>query len=528
MLWVGLHLPLLSLESFAASLPRADDQPLALVDEHIIVAADDTAQALGVAVGQKRATALSLAPQLLLGQADDWRDAQALQAVAHAALAFTPTVCLSGPDGVLLEVQSCLRYFGGLQALVQRLRDTLAPLGHRVHCVSAPTPQGAALLARLHEDLHATEHRLLARALECAPLRVLAAGERHEQLLLGMGLRSIADVRQLPRRGLARRFGEDLLDEMDRAFGDRPDPRQPITPPPAFHGELELFHRADTTDQLLHGAQALLARLVAWLSAQHAFAAGFVLSMKHEPRWRREHTAPVTTLEIALAEPSRDTAHMLTLLRERLGALQLPAPTLELALDAHDIARQPPPNAELFPTPQSERAGLTRLIERLQARLGREQVQSLALVDDHRPERATVVGPADPLRLGRREERALARKAPAGVSPPPDVPDLSSAPEPGDGDDAPELHQPGLLLSRPLWLLATPESLNDRQSRPLFAGRPVQLLCGPERIESGWWDGELAERDYFIGQTAEGALLWLYRGRQVSGEGRWFLHGRFA
>ena len=44
-------------------------------------------------------------------------------------------------------------------------------------------------------------------------------------------------------------------------------------------------------------------------------------------------------------------------------------------------------------------------------------------------------------------------------------------------------------------------------------GEPLQLLCGPERIESGWWDAGLVERDYFIAQAADGALVWVYRTR---------------
>src|SRR5512139_163876 len=194
MLWVGLHLPLLSLESFAASLPQAtlpqaSAQPLALMDAHRIVSADAAAQALGVCPGMKRATALSLAPHLLLGQADAWRDAQALESVAHAALAFTPTVCQAAPAVVLLEVQASLRYFGGLASLVERLRRTLVPLGHRLHCVSAPTPHGAALLSRLHDDLHCADRRALQRTLEAAPVAVLETSEAHVQTLLGMGLR---------------------------------------------------------------------------------------------------------------------------------------------------------------------------------------------------------------------------------------------------------------------------------------------------------------------------------------------------
>src|SRR5690349_2392856 len=120
MLWIGLHLPALSLESFTATLP-AGGGPVALVEAHRIVQADAAARALGVQPGMKRATALALAPELVLGQAEAARDAQARVAIAHAALAFTPVVALSD-DGVRLEVQASLRCFGGLAPLLGRLR----------------------------------------------------------------------------------------------------------------------------------------------------------------------------------------------------------------------------------------------------------------------------------------------------------------------------------------------------------------------------------------------------------------------
>ena len=507
MLWIGLHLPWLSLESFAATLPPAQaGQPLALIDAHHVVSANACAQALGVTPGLKRATALSLAPHLVLGQADELRDAQALTSVAHAALAFTPAVSLSPANGVLLEVQASLRYFGGLQSLVQQVRATLAPLNHQVHCVSAPTAQGAALLSRLHDGLHCADRPTLQKALDAAPVWLLAAGSEHREAVQGMGLRTMGELRRLPRAGLSRRFGVALLQELDSALGDRPDPRESVSLPPVFHSQLELFARADTTEQLLYGAQVLLARLVAWLSAQHAFVRRFTLQMKHEPRWRHSTESPaVTVLEVALAEPSRDAAHMLVLLRERLGALQLPAPTLELGLQSDDISRQPPPNTELFPTPQSEHAGLTRLIERLQARLGREQVQRLESVADHRPERATAVHPAEPLWLRAREAATHRREGACAATP----------------------HR---TLTRPLWLLPQALPLQERHSRPVLDGEVLHVLAGPERIESGWWDNSLAERDYFIAQTIEGALVWLYKARLPLSAERdgWYLHGRFA
>ena len=164
-------------------------------------------------------------------------------------------------------------------------------------------------------------------------------------------------------------------------------------------------------------------------------------------------------------------------------------------MQAEDIVKRAAPNSELFPTRQSESEGLTRLIERLQARLGADQVQRLAGVEDHRPERASrgqradasVRGRASRAAAGARAHDARARRADA------------------DGDAS--------CASRPVWLHPVAEPLAELRSRPLLDGRPLSLLSGPERIEAGWWDAELAERDYFIAEAADGALVWIYRAR---------------
>jgi protein ImuB len=529
-LWIAVHLPLLSLESFAATLldsaHETTARAMALMDANCIISSNAAARVLGVKPGIKRATALALAPQLVLGHADPARDTQALTAVAHAALSFTPSVVIqppsdsasitdAAPHTVLLEVQSSLRYFGGLTVLLQRLRATLAPLGHRLHIASSSTALGSALLARVHTDLHCADLESTRLALDAAPVWLLGPGREHWEALQGMGLHTLADLKRMPRDGLARRFGEAVLSEFDRAMGQRPDPRMPLALPPSFDSRLELFARADSAEQLMHGASILLARLVAWLSAQHAFVRRFTLLMQHEKQSRRTvdaattHLSDVTTLEVALAQPSRDSAHLLMLLRERLAQLQLPAPTLELNLHAQDIVKRAAPNTELFPTPKSEHEGLTRLIERLQARLGPQQVLRLTQAQDHRPERASVWYMADPQMLAARARcsNTLAAKNSIDAR-------VSAS----------------MQSVRPVWLLQQPEPLHERQSNPVLDGQPLQLLSGPERIEAGWWDAALAERDYFIAQIPGGALVWIYRARlpvQTEMPG-WFLQGRFG
>jgi protein ImuB len=514
MLWLALHLPLLSLEAFCTSLTAtARAGPVALLQQHAISHVNTAAAECGIRPGMKRATALALAPDLLIAQASPTRDAAALLAVAHVALAYTPAVSLHDTHTVLMDVQASLRLFGGLAALHQRLLHALAPLQHHVKMAAAPTALGAALLARwqpspqdevgrqvkdwLHGP-HATHLLSLHTLLDAVPVWLLGPGREHWDALQGMGLHSLADLRQLPRAGLARRFGEDLLADLDRARGQLADPRMAIELPSEFNSQLELFAAAENSDQVLHAAAVLLARLVAWAQARHARVAAFTLRMRHE-RHRKIET-PATELHIELAEPALDAAHLQLLLRERLARIELAAPTLELHLHCHHLVAGHAPNGELFPTRASHAEGLTRLLERLRARLGDAQVQRLVPVADHRPECASHPTPTQ-----------------------------------GQGTAAavPLLPQ-SLPLHRPAWLLPEPMPLAERHHHPLLEGRPLQLVSGPERIEAGWWDsGTPAVRDYFIAQAEDGSLVWLYRARlpnidNDAGEANWFLQGRFA
>jgi protein ImuB len=546
MLWVALHLPLLSLEAFAATLPEAgaDAQPLALQQQHRLTVVNAAAQAAGLRSGMRRATALALAPALLLGQADAQRDAQALQALAHVALGFTPQVLLHGGHTVLAEVQTSLRLFGGLPCLLAQLHARFHGLGHAWALATAPTALGAALLARV-APVHAASaawlvqtagpgqgsairqaHSLaeLRSQLDALPVWLLGPGREHWEALQGMGLHTLGDLRALPRAGVARRFGEGLLLELDQARGDRAHPLLPLVLPPRFEAGLELHQRADHSGPLLHASQMLLQRLQAWAQARQARIARFVLRMQHEVRHRAQADVPARTeLAIALAEPSNDAQHLQLLLRERLARLRLPAPTLALQLHCHEIVHTPAPNGELFASRSSAQASFGRLLERLQARLGTAQVLALHALGSHVPERATQALP-----LG------------------------EPCPGPAPAVALSVLPPPFQQSRRPTWLVQPPQPLPERDALPWLGGHALQLLLGPHRIETAWWEPEgPVLRDYYIARAADQSLVWVYRLRllpvpaaidadasdhaadaaaRVSPRAStlWFLHGRFG
>jgi protein ImuB len=61
---------------------------------------------------------------------------------------------------------------------------------------------------------------------------------------------------------------------------------------------------------------------------------------------------------------------------------------------------------------------------------------------------------------------------------------------------------------------------------PLAGGiARLSELTGPERIESGWWDGEDIARDYYAAAAETGERLWIYRDRSSRD---WYLHGIFG
>ncbi|MDY6982688.1 MAG: hypothetical protein SV422_06350, partial [Pseudomonadota bacterium] len=79
---------------------------------------------------------------------------------------------------------------------------------------------------------------------------------------------------------------------------------------------------------------------------------------------------------------------------------------------------------------------------------------------------------------------------------------------------------------RPLWLLRTPRTLHSQDGQPICQGGRLRLIAGPERIESGWWDGQSARRDYYVARNGKGETFWIYLDHRRSKD--WYLHGIFS
>lgn len=482
-----MHLPLLPLEVFRLRWSEALDlTPNVVVEHGQVIALCECARQAGIRTGMRSGGVTALAPNAKPHQRDSERERSALDGVALSLLQYTPEVAMVDAASLVLDVSASLAAFGGRLALCRRVRGSVMQMGYSARLSMAPTAQAALLFA------HAAQIRMrrsvrqpgMLRRLDALPTMLLPATKPHADWLDGIGCTTLGQLRSLPRAGLQRRCGVALIEQLDKAYGEAPELYDWVEAPQQFDSRLELPERVEQAEAVLFAARRLVLQMVGWLNARQLAVSCFVLLLEHERG--RQAVAP-STLEITLAEAAWHEDHLVRLLKERLGRLELTGPVIALRLVASRLQAMAPPTESLFPEPGGSAADYHRLIELLTARLGKENVLMPAPVADYRPEIGNHWLPAGP-------------SAAKSIAPPD--------------------------LERPFWLLEKPLPLLVRDHRP-FYGSPLKLLTSPERIESGWWDANCAVRDYFMAQGEDQARYWIYRER-MGEEWRWFLHGLFA
>ncbi|OYT93320.1 MAG: hypothetical protein CFE43_03480 [Burkholderiales bacterium PBB3] len=440
-------------------------------------------------------------------------------ALAWWALQFTPLV--ARVDGaVLLEISGSARLFGGLSALVARIYRQEKPFD------PVDSAGGATSLIALGRLWSKQPHS----PPDALPLHCLAVAREHLPLLLRLGCRTWGDLRALPRGGLARRFGADLVATLDRAYGQAPEVYPWLTVPEVFDAPLELLASVDAAPALMFGARRLLAQLRVWLQLRQRGV--LALELLWELDARRSNAQHIDAhhsggklgrLVLRTAQPTQDMQHLQRLMAEQLQRVNLPAPVLHLRLRSRQTQALAGESLSLLPEDQRQGDSLHQLLERLSARLGPQQVLVPSLQADHRPERMQYWEPADTL---------VAIKS-------------GAAPALSTGWKAQKAHneirkqalQPYGVLAPfaalyPSWLLAAPQRLVVQQGQPQYQGA-LELLAGPQRLEAGWLEeaADFALRDYFVARSRAG-LLWVYRERLPGPGGpasaHWYLHGLFA
>jgi protein ImuB len=467
MLWTCIKLPHLAMDGILRRRPT--DEPLVLVDGPVnartIVSANETARAAGLHVGQRLSAAQALLSQFETIPYDRESVERWLRFLAAVAYRYSSEVSLL-PHAIVLEVSKSMGLFGPWPRLESMLRADFTDLGFRHRMAAAPTAHAAHVLTTVSDGQAVLNVDALRDVLQRVPIAKSRLPANAIATLPSMGIRTLGQVLALPRDGLRRRFGAELLASLDRLTGDLPSGLELYRPPDTFDLRIELLHEVENQSALIFPVRRMVDDLAAYLAGRDGGVQRFLLRLEHrEGRF--------TDVPVGLLASERDGALLFEFARGRLEHVTLPEPVLALRLIARDLPAFVPAGRDLFDERPANALPIEQLRERLRARLGDGAVYRLGSTQDPRPERA--------------QREAAHDEVPIEPCP------------------------------RPTWLLRRPV--------PLRGGEPI-ILAGPERLETGWWDGGEVCRDYYVIETSLGQEAWAFCAPDE--QTGWMIHGWFA
>lgn len=487
-LWIYLHFPHLQLDTMFAEMavtetvssvtqPNHKAQtatPVVIVDgrAHQVVQLNQAALQQNIKPGMGLGSAAALCSELQVYPYDTDREQQTLEELAQWLYLITSDIVLCPPQGLLLRVSNMLSLYAGLDNYWQALSQHLNQRQIRYHYACGFSPFCAILLAKSGADWICGEEAALRQRLEHYPLSATELAPQQIDKLARVGIHDIQSLLALPMQDIARRFDIDLVNYVGRLLGQFKHPLSFYHPPQAFHAHLDLLYEIDNVQWLEKPLQRLLIRLEAFLTLRNQVAFELVLTLQQ--RDHNRYQLPFTS-----AEGVSQAVKWARLCRLRMESIQLTQPVLSLSLQVTRAGSAEPLSGDFFRASQGQQSP-AELLTLLQAKLGNAQVCKLQLNNDPRPEQRS---------------RYIAA--------------YQSAPQPGHC--TPPVRAARL---RPSLRLPEPQPLQEQ----------VSLIHGPERIATGWWDGNNIIRDYFIARTPQGRWLWVFRTPQQ----QWFVHGQFS
>jgi protein ImuB len=406
-------------------------------------------------------------------------DTGALQKLCMHAQTFTSFVSVEPPNALLLEIKGSVKLFGSLEILHAGIDACWRRLAVQAFSAVAPSTLAALWLARANPagsgpPIHFEDLRLLPGHLAKLPIACTAWDIERLQTLRAMGVTRVGELLRLPRSGLARRLSPAVVQDLDIALARQSAPRRAFVPRERFRERCDFETEIEHVAYLEKALEPMIERCAQFLRKRQAGVQTLQLRLKY-----RE--GPSSRIQLGLASITSERRRLADVLCQKLMRLELKAPVRGMELISGSLRGLSAGSLDaLAGLGSGNRDTAPQLVERLRARLGEEAVYGVAPIPEHRPEAAW------------RRVHELR---------------LTSATKGGEEMVDPE-------LPRPVWLLDEPVPL----SKP-------EILQGPERIESGWWDGKGVARDYYVARQSHGARLWVFQERRSK---RWYLHGVFA
>lgn len=485
-LWIYLHFPSLQLDSLFS---HASPSPLVIVNgrKYLIQQANSKALEQGIHLGMGLGSAAALCSELQVHPYDEKVEERALLDIAQWLYVVTSDIVLLPPNGVLLKATNMLTLYGGLSPYWKRLSQHINALKLNYHFSTGFSPFSAILLAKSATNIISDDKEDLQKRLETHRLEATELDAKQVGQLQRVGIHTISDLLALPMREIARRFNIDLVNYVGRLLGQFKHPVTFYHPPEKFSSYLELLFDIENVQWLEKPLTILLNKLEAFLILRNQV--GYELTLTLHQRDNEDSQVVFTSACGDYLAPK-----WLTLCRLSMEALTLDSAVHGLTLNLTRSGELESNSEDMFVGRKGQQSEL-ELITLLQAKLGRKRVCMVKKIDDPRPEKALCLcAPSE--KLSHKPKDA--------------EPTLDNTQQ----IDGLEFKQQANQPLRPSVLFPKPQPLNEK----------VDIVLGPERIVSGWWDDDNVTRDYFIARSSSGQWLWVFR----TLEQQWFIHGQFS
>lgn len=551
----------------------------------IVAVANQTARAAGVLPHMPLSQCSTLCPDADIQEHDPQTDLEALVQLAEAAQSFSPIVgietldkdlwagrSLHEPQSLYLDITGIPDLFGGERSFANQVHAWLSKHGW-VAAIAIGNQIGQAWGLANYVHRHQMAGRLLAAENNsAAPDKALLAGVPQSESgdlqatllklpieslridlatsskLHRLGIRRVDQLVQLPRSSLPSRFGDQLLKRIDQLLGTESETIQTLRASPELEID-ELFEFplpekdavrdrvAEHVSQLCKRLESLgqgALRLVCRVAMEkNAFDVNevpspgsqehcLINSSIHSPVPNPQPSL-ASMLQIGLFQPSNDAEHLMWLLQSQVdspafrlgGSYWAKGIRTQVTLSAPMIWSQ----GSLFDSESTKhRDTIAKFIDSVSVRLGRENVLTPVTKPNPLPEATFAWRPMTGWRKdgGKQEVKRKLRRPPRR--------DYQSE----EISVGPSKHQvwrrPCLLLKKPVELKVTEFAETGKPAVVCYPRSNVRVVewTGPERVESGWWNGATQRRDYFRLILENGVWLWVYR--ELTDK-NWFLHG---
>ncbi|MEO0920785.1 MAG: DNA polymerase Y family protein, partial [Pseudomonadota bacterium] len=284
----------------------------------------------GLWLDMKLNDARAMLPDLKVATHDTVSDALLHKRLAHWLLRYSPSITRQGDDAFVIDVAGCTHLFGGERAMAHDVQKRLNHMGFTARLAFADTPGAAmALVGYGAEDVHILPSNSPLHALDVLPAEALRLDAETLTLLKRLGLKTIGDVRCVPRMALERRFYENKKSRtksqsaglarsvqwrLDQLTGAVSEPLTYITEPQFFRATKQCPALALEMGAVEIALHELLPKLCAQLQQAGIGARTFCLS-----GYRAD--GGVSSVEATLSQPVRDPDAIARLFKDRLDRI---------------------------------------------------------------------------------------------------------------------------------------------------------------------------------------------------------------